>query len=636
MTRELLVCPVDEFLDYYAPCVPTPVSVDAALTRMETLMPATAGTWLGSSKDESEKTVFMKLTPIIKALAHVACVCKGETQSRTLNFHYTDCGDIAIQGDMPGSSYSMDAYLLSTVHDTPSEALTVSDIALVAEFEKTPAADKVYDPKAVNQSYAKVVNVANHIMNGDPRRMWTYAFCRSQSSMEKWPSSRSYCVKSAKFDYKKDRKTFLQIFMSFLFATEAEMGFDPTVRRVLHDKEPRYIYTITPKNQSARFFRTITTISNPSNSSITGRQTRVWEAEEVDESSESAKTLHSNGKRVALKDAWLDEGSRTESEIMDLIIGKLKEIAHDQLDWPTGYLGRCVTTALKDVPENLPFMKIEYPPYKCLAIKRYRVVYRDVGFALHASPDLKTAFDAIRYVLVALTLLFLVGWVHRDISTGNIIVVKSGHSFRGLLSDFEYAKEVDRLDEGTPFFMALEVHLGYSIAIKTVHTPEEEATSPSGPTVSPPWMFQHHHDLESLMWVALWLLLCRVKPVSSVNPNDLNEDWLAGQIFTNTSVPSDLRELLFRLPGYWPITKVFHPNLGSDFHHKFTNLHFTLYEMCTRQSSPSRRDVERLHQHVWFCFGQIIDAVRKATGIELKDIHSDANTELKSTDRRAN
>jgi len=43
----------------------------------------------------------------------------------------------------------------------------------------------------------------------------------------------------------------------------------------------------------------------------------------------------------------------------------------------------------------------------------------------------------------ALVLLFLAGWVHRDISTGNIIVVEDNlGNARGFLSDLEYAKKM--------------------------------------------------------------------------------------------------------------------------------------------------------------------------------------------------
>jgi serine/threonine protein kinase len=42
-------------------------------------------------------------------------------------------------------------------------------------------------------------------------------------------------------------------------------------------------------------------------------------------------------------------------------------------------------------------------------------------------------------VCPGLTLLFLARWVHRDVSEGNIILVRSEHGVRAKLSDLEYA-----------------------------------------------------------------------------------------------------------------------------------------------------------------------------------------------------
>jgi hypothetical protein len=44
-------------------------------------------------------------------------------------------------------------------------------------------------------------------------------------------------------------------------------------------------------------------------------------------------------------------------------------------------------------------------------------------------------------IRLALTLLFLARWMHRDVSAGNIILVRSGRGVRGKLSDLEYAQD---------------------------------------------------------------------------------------------------------------------------------------------------------------------------------------------------
>lgn len=46
-------------------------------------------------------------------------------------------------------------------------------------------------------------------------------------------------------------------------------------------------------------------------------------------------------------------------------------------------------------------------------------------------------------VYLALVLLYLANWTHRDISAGNIIVVEIDGRARGKLSDLEYAKHFE-------------------------------------------------------------------------------------------------------------------------------------------------------------------------------------------------
>ena len=43
------------------------------------------------------------------------------------------------------------------------------------------------------------------------------------------------------------------------------------------------------------------------------------------------------------------------------------------------------------------------------------------------------------FFATAVFLMFCAGWVHRDISTGNLLC----YSGRGILADFEYAKKFD-------------------------------------------------------------------------------------------------------------------------------------------------------------------------------------------------
>ena len=53
------------------------------------------------------------------------------------------------------------------------------------------------------------------------------------------------------------------------------------------------------------------------------------------------------------------------------------------------------------------------------------------------------------YCLLALILMLLAKWVHRDISVGNIILVKNEDGqWTGRVSDLEYAREFDSTSSG--------------------------------------------------------------------------------------------------------------------------------------------------------------------------------------------
>ena len=154
-------------------------------------------------------------------------------------------------------------------------------------------------------------------------------------------------------------------------------------------------------------------------------------------------------------------------------------------------------------------------------------------------------------------------------------------SLCGFLSDFEYAKAIsnessssdpktvcsnvkDRycltFDQGTPYFMPLEIHLGKRYTdLYTSSSSDEEEQNFLLPLAIPPLKYHYHHDQESLMWVALYIVFARV-------------DWAAAQqiwsdIFQNSFLPSKLREWFFeenksslREPYY----AAFHDQLGLD------------------------------------------------------------------------
>ncbi|KAJ3575710.1 hypothetical protein NP233_g915 [Leucocoprinus birnbaumii] len=630
MTPELLHCPLEDWLTECTPFTLADKHVEQGLLRLrESNLLGKDNRWLDfdvlpSSMDATEDQVFSKLKKIADALGTV-----GYGDRTSAHFNYVNCPNITPKSEIPGGGFRFDACL----HPNKSNFSSLSDASVVLEFKREKKTEDI------RQNHRQVVSGANFIMNDDPRRMWMYAISIEDELMSVWHFSRSHSVKSFDFNFVECPETLVKVFLLFLFATEEEIGIDPTVHRIIDkDKKIRYIYEIIPEDvadasskmsvangtegkktkqdtvqqqqqKTKLFFKTIEAIYNPRYACISGRKTRVWKVIQVDGATADAKDI--GEAEVALKDIWIDASSRSEFEIQFLINEKLKALKPKDYTWADKHLRAEIRTALSDFPKNLPLMQIECggwgaatksrpakaeidtkilfpdepsptpaksgystnpqstqkdrasastgilseraPPVnhdREFAVKRqYRLIYTQVGSSLYEAEDFCSSFMAIKDAFIALVLMFLAGWVHRDVSAGNIIVLKGADGrVLGRLSDLEYAKESDRVGEGvtdpktgTPFFMPIEIHNGQQLSVQSRLLASEGMTNTMVPSSSrnamPP--FGAHHDLESLAtWTSLWVVLCRIRHPPAVVA--------APFIFSNSSVPSPYRQNLFK------------------------------------------------------------------------------------------
>ncbi len=77
------------------------------------------------------------------------------------------------------------------------------------------------------------------------------------------------------------------------------------------------------------------------------------------------------------------------------------------------------------------------------------------------------------------------------------------------------------------------------------NSPEDMVQPKKGSLKPPPLKFRFQHDLESLWWIALWIILYRVNHPKAVE--------VAGDVFTDDEIPSRDREELFiskKFAGY--------------------------------------------------------------------------------------
>ncbi|KAK7453197.1 hypothetical protein VKT23_011878 [Stygiomarasmius scandens] len=171
----------------------------------------------------------------------------------------------------------------------------------------------------------------------------------------------------------------------------------------------------------------------------------------------------------------------------------------------------CPTYAVGDVGEKfssktpLSSQAPGSPSISCpFGVKQHcRLIYNECCKPVHELRNAQTITSVMIDCVTGIQLLYLAGYVHRDISTGNVYYDPAAQ--RGKLSDFEYAKRVDRIrpedispdpKTGTPAFMATEVKTGSYLLWQ--YTGDHTELKPS---------FRHNyiHDIESTFWLGLWL-----------------------------------------------------------------------------------------------------------------------------------
>ena len=124
--------------------------------------------------------------------------------------------------------------------------------------------------------------------------------------------------------------------LSLMFATEEELGYDPTIQRRLDPETNRvcFVYEV-----DGHYYKTQKAIFDHRSLCITGRATRVWEVIEV-ASFDKLQPLEGSHTMV-LKDVWLDAGSMTEGDIQREIFADLEQIANalEAGEEPKGFVG---------------------------------------------------------------------------------------------------------------------------------------------------------------------------------------------------------------------------------------------------------------------------------------------------------
>ncbi|KAF9533046.1 hypothetical protein CPB83DRAFT_525402 [Crepidotus variabilis] len=344
-----------------------------------------------------------------------------------------------------------------------------------------------------------------------------------------------------------------------------------------------------PQNTQPLFFKTIGPLSVRRSDYISHRATRVWLVEPI----ASRQNVESTGETclLVLKDTWSDIDAQTEKEIQDALFNDIKCFskrlanAVDSGDWSLlepderdafgslmdkekepaknllrdeGYRKHFVTIlqdwkgrtlkppgsqaeSIRAVPLFYQSRPRQYP-----GKTQHRVLCKEICEPLD---DVKTFGEVIvgmEGAVSAMLILFLAGWVHRDISASNVMMYQG----QGVLGDLEVAKRFrvrhQHSDEdflkGTPYFMATEIYKGFTQARyprPTIRT--WDFTLNPKPDKRIPFQHNFLHDLESIWWILLWTMLQRV-------PFAPSHQYAAG-LFVNTRNIPQAREEAFVAGG---------------------------------------------------------------------------------------
>ncbi|CAE6534567.1 unnamed protein product [Rhizoctonia solani] len=439
-----------------------------------------------------------------------------------------------------------------------SEPVRWADIIMPMEFKNESSRTNQTD------DFEKVLWSMHHIMRNDPRRKYVHGLTCENTEMRLWFHDRSDVVASRKFDINKDWKSLVKIILSMLLATPVELGYDPTVQAVtLNDgtSEPSYDITIhNVEEDTKNVYRTVGILSDVGADSMVCRATRVWTVQKLVDGVP-------DGHLYALKDIWVHEDRVPEHEILreirkeqpkyteyfltpldhgfvpldpnapQIANSTHKPLGHRRdLDLTGESLCICIAPSHRspdnqetpgtprdsvghsaDIPNGpsggaIPFRLSKH------ARHHYRIVFKEIGKPVHGLRNFTDVFIAIRGGWEGLHAMHLCGYVHRDVSSGNILLVEPHGNKRGVIMDLEYAKKMDDMNEphdvktGTAAFMATEVASAEHHRLGLLRTPCLGDLPPvfqplsSEPPQLPPFRHNPLHDMESVWWLCVWMM----------------------------------------------------------------------------------------------------------------------------------
>ncbi|KAJ5559163.1 hypothetical protein N7461_003135 [Penicillium sp. DV-2018c] len=380
-----------------------------------------------------------------------------------------------------------------------------SQILVPGELKSNPSADTTF------KAWLDLGRYAREVLAAQDTRRFVLGFTMCGSFMRVWAFDRLGGLASERFDINEDGLQFVSTILGFLWMSEAECGFDPTIT----EKDGRRIIEIERNGQVERLILDRLLKRTPC---IAGRATTCWKAHREDVP----------GVPLVVKDSWQyperdEEGDllqeATERGVVNVaryyhhatvsIRGKIDDVRDNVrggLDVRTANNYRpersvlSTSTSVADTPRksrsrgrsgvkrsssqtgaSLPPNKRSCPvsPNKAVSSPlpnrvHRRVVLSDYGEPIYKASTRQTLLVALEGCITGHQSLQKAGILHRDISVNNLMINEDKENPETVLSGANKKT-------GTRAFMAIGALLGEK------HT--------------------FMHDLESFFWVIFWICI---------------------------------------------------------------------------------------------------------------------------------
>ncbi|KAF6763698.1 hypothetical protein DFP72DRAFT_955852 [Ephemerocybe angulata] len=472
---------------------------------------------------DAKPTTALQSTPNSPAESSVYCLAKAKPDG-----HFTVVRRMPKVND-PEPKPQRD----STWMDRRDRGLRISrsldDTVAIAEYKK----EKSGRPENERQLLGNVAQV----MYNDPRRIFSFGITIEKTSVRLWHFNRSRICVSKEFDCEKEPYALVRVLLFLSFASQQQLGFDPTVMKGEDGTEQYFRYAVGDK-----WYRTVgDPIDEDGAYFLIGRGVRVWAVKECDQ---GGKFL--SEELNVLKDAWQWDDIPTERQIQEDIMRSLAQRTKISFEDARAKLAKYFLTIIADEtltstpkkPSEAQQISFTQRPTASLPTKsrsqrttqsvgphgpengqapapveqqelahhcrtNQRHVFKEMCSTYYEVCDLRVGLEVCKGYVEGISLIRVAGYVHRDISGGNCLV------YEGLpkISDLEHCKRYDSVSTHdavtvTYQFTAVDVGLG------KICFPLDKADFPSrGAYLKATVNLPHHHfhffhDLESVFWVA--------------------------------------------------------------------------------------------------------------------------------------